>query len=193
MNEKQFIELLTGVKDQMLHDEDCSKRLEKVFPESFCLYYDTSLVIDKVLAFVKEVMGDKDEWVEYFIYELKWGRKYEEGCVTENDESTSLKSLSDLYKLLEKNKFPSLVNKEITLTKIEDKRFEGQHPNGINKGDTLRGYLLDEIRVGEQVELYIPFASMKNLTGWTSKVVSFDQEKMIIQTLNSTYKIEINE
>lgn len=102
MNKEQFIELLTGVKEQMLHDEDCSKRLEKVFPDSSCLYYNTSLVINKVLAFVKEVMGDEEEWIEYFIYELDWGRKYEEGYVTENDKVIPLKSLSDLYKILEK-------------------------------------------------------------------------------------------
>lgn len=81
--------------------------------------------------------------------------------------------------------------KYIKLTKLEDLKFDGNHPNGINVGNTnIQGICADEPKVGEPL---IMQAGIIYGTCWTSPVKSFDKESMTLTTENSIYKVEIHE
>lgn len=81
--------------------------------------------------------------------------------------------------------------KYVVLTKLEDLKFDGNHPNGINVGNTaIQGLCSEEPKVGEPFILQYGFGYS---TCWTSPVVSFDKESMILTTENSIYKVEIYE
>lgn len=81
--------------------------------------------------------------------------------------------------------------KYIKLTKLEDLKFDGNHPNGINVGNTrIQGRCIEEPKVGEQLILQ---SGISYGTCWTSKVVSFNKDKMILTTENSVYKVDIHE
>lgn len=82
-------------------------------------------------------------------------------------------------------------DKYIKLTKLEDLRFDGNYPNGINVGNTsIQGICVDEPKIGEQLFMQAGFGYS---TCWTSKVTKFDEENMLLHTKNSIYKIEIHE
>ncbi len=88
----------------------------------------------------------------------------------------------------------------IILEKIEDKKFEGFHPNGINVGNNLiRGYYKEPVEIGKQLFLYskeIIFEGTtfpSSPTCRTSKVEKLDIENMLLETMNSIYKITIKE
>lgn len=55
------------------------------------------------LKMITSITKDKGEWISYYIFELDWGKKYQDGYVTDKDGSNiPLKTLQDLYKLLKK-------------------------------------------------------------------------------------------
>ena len=58
-----------------------------------------------MIGLVDNILGekDKDEWIDYFCFELDFGKKWKEGVITEKDGTDIiLKTAEDLYNLLEK-------------------------------------------------------------------------------------------
>ena len=84
-------------------------------------------------------------------------------------------------------------NKYIILEKLEDLKFSGNHPNGINKGYKLQGWCVDEPIIGEQLFLYVTNDFRTTPSCWASRLVDIDMDNMVLETANSKYKIEINE
>lgn len=62
---------------------------------------------DDLMASIIELLeahfNDQSEWISYWMWELNFGEKYEEGTVISNGENIPLKSIEDLYKLLVDN------------------------------------------------------------------------------------------
>lgn len=53
------------------------------------------------LDLLAQIMEDDDDLIGYFIFELDWGKEYEDGCLTDEDgNSIRLATLRDLYNLL---------------------------------------------------------------------------------------------
>jgi hypothetical protein len=73
-----------------------------------------------------------------------------------------------------------LIGKEVILKKISDLKYEGNHPNGVNEGFTVRGILL----------MIDPCIYIDHILNYfhTSKVKKIEGDK--IYTLNSIYTIE---
>lgn len=84
-----------------------------------------------------------------------------------------------------------LAGEYIYLEKVTDKKFSGNHPNNINVGYVLEGYVIEEPEEGTQFYLYpYPLPKMDNYPkSWTSVVQSIDFENMTLTTQNSVYKI----
>ena len=73
------------------------------------------------------------------------------------------------------------------LTKLSDDKFNGDHPNGINKGYSRLGYAWEDPTIGESFTIG---------TLWTSRVTEILTEKntdntheVIFTTENSTYQL----
>ena len=78
-------------------------------------------------------------------------------------------------------------NDYVVLEKIEDRRYGGNHPNGVNIGSReVQGFVVDMPEVGKQFYLY---DKMLIVVAWTSVVESFTDEQIV--TKNSIYSIEI--
>ena len=84
-------------------------------------------------------------------------------------------------------------DKYIILEKLEDLKFGGKHPNGVNKGYKLQGWCIEEPIIGEQLFLYMTNDFRTTPSSWTSRLVDIDMDNMILETANSKYKIEIDE
>ena len=60
----------------------------------------TEMVVD-LLEFI---FNDENQWISYWIFELDFGKDYEDGWVTQKDGAViPLKTVEDLYDLLVKN------------------------------------------------------------------------------------------
>ncbi|NCQ52027.1 hypothetical protein GW796_09055 [archaeon] len=58
-----------------------------------------------IMCYLEKMTKDEYKWIEYFIYELDYGKKYKDGCIIDSDGSyIKLRTPEDLYNFLEKNK-----------------------------------------------------------------------------------------
>ena len=54
-----------------------------------------------VVRILQNVFNDKNAWISYFLYELDWGEKYKDGCITDTDGSfIRLSTIGELYEFL---------------------------------------------------------------------------------------------
>lgn len=57
--------------------------------------------IDDVLYLLQQMLGDTEEWLSYWVYDLEWGTEYKPGCVKEADGSNiKLETMRELYDFL---------------------------------------------------------------------------------------------
>ena len=59
---------------------------------------------ETVIDLLEFIFNDKNQWISYWIFELEFGERYEDGDVkNENGEDIPLKTAEDLYDLLVRN------------------------------------------------------------------------------------------
>lgn len=59
---------------------------------------------ETVIDLLEFIFNDKDQWINYWIFELDFGKNYEDGYVKdEHGEVIALKTAEDLYDLLVRN------------------------------------------------------------------------------------------
>lgn len=69
-----------------------------------------------------------------------------------------------------------LKGKYIVLTKIEDLKFNGNHPNNINVGSKeIQGYCHSEPEISEQLTLHYNKVQ-RSVCAWTSEIVNTEQD-----------------
>lgn len=74
-----------------------------------------------------------------------------------------------------------------TIQKLDDLKFNGEHPNGINKGYTRTGYFENYPTVGQC------FSLGSLITSTVYNILNMEDDYIIFNTLNSTYKLTILE
>lgn len=101
MTKQEFNKILTELQSTNEAANAIDNALRKLSPDfggiSFGRY--ENLLVETLELYFK----DKSLWISYFIYELDWGRKYKDGCVTSRGRNIPLKTIDDLYDLLNKN------------------------------------------------------------------------------------------
>jgi hypothetical protein len=107
MNKELFVNTIEQIKKQEEMDIRNSERLNEIFPNAFNanLIYNNQLLKDQLLKLLKIEMNDGDDWIEYFIYELDYGKKYREGVAVKNDGvNINLSDSGFLYDFLKEHK-----------------------------------------------------------------------------------------
>jgi len=101
MTKELFIETINAMNKQHQHDVDCTKAFRLILRDDFISGYDNSIITDQMLKILKTEFDDFNDWIDYYIYELDFGRKYKDGMVTsKNGEIIKLIAPEDLYELL---------------------------------------------------------------------------------------------
>lgn len=101
MSKESFCRVMDNYKSMFSFTDEMNELFDKykadgnIYPP-LC----TSTVID-LLEFI---FNDKDQWINYWIFELDFGKNYEDGYVKdEHGEVIPLKTTEDLYDLLVRN------------------------------------------------------------------------------------------
>jgi hypothetical protein len=81
----------------------------------------------------------------------------------------------------------NLENKKVRLTKVDDTKFNGQHPNGINTGSERVGMAFGNLEVDNAF-----YMATERGMFHTSRVTKINDD-MTFNTLNSVYKVEVLE
>jgi hypothetical protein len=84
-----FIETIEALKSQYEHDKKCSDALQIILPNDFVSGYDNHWVNNQLIKIIQIAMNDNHEysWIEYYMFELDFGKEYHKGCATNKDGS----------------------------------------------------------------------------------------------------------
>jgi hypothetical protein len=102
MTKDLFVSSVTALRMQIDRDRKCSEAFGVILPNDHVSVYDNSCLIDAIIALLKEAVNDTDDWIDYFVWELDFGRDYKDGCVTADGKNIPLKTVDDLWDILKR-------------------------------------------------------------------------------------------
>jgi len=103
MEKELFIETINILEKQYLKDVEYSETFEKIFPNAHpANLLPQSLLDSHIIKMLEVLMKDtENKWIEYYIFELDFGKNYKTGMITDIDKTdVALGSVEDLYELL---------------------------------------------------------------------------------------------
>ena len=86
--------------------KDIQQYLNLSCPQPVYRWYKGDILpsVDNLLFLLKKMMHDKYDYIEYFIYELDYGRKYEAGMITdESGQDIDIHTSELLYDFISNN------------------------------------------------------------------------------------------
>ena len=102
IGKKLFIQTIGEIEKQKIHDQKCSDAFQVILPHDYTSGYDNSYAMGQLIWLLKKATNDihKDSWIEYFIWELDFGRLYKKGSIQISGKDFTLKTSSHLWDLL---------------------------------------------------------------------------------------------
>lgn len=106
MDKSLFLETMRVIKSQMEFDSKASDALQKIFIDSQICLYPTYNVIGQLIKILEIMLNDTEsKWINYYIYELDFGKTYKKGCVKDKKgNNINISTASKLYDYLVLNK-----------------------------------------------------------------------------------------
>lgn len=103
-----FKKIILAIKEQSEIDQEVSKSLEKVC-DSWVMFNTKNKVYPLVPMLLKEIFNDKGDWIEYWMWNCSFGKKYGKGngelCAREKGgKYIDIKTIEKLYKYLIKER-----------------------------------------------------------------------------------------
>lgn len=100
ISEASFVKYIDKLKELNKIEDEINQVLKKLEFFSISFMNHESLIIE----ILEDAFDDKKNgWLCYFIYELNFGEKYKEGCITFNNIPVPMSNAKELYKVLVDN------------------------------------------------------------------------------------------
>ena len=104
MNRELFIETITAIKNQYIHDVKCAEKISECYDVFTAEAFYKNHWLQNALVKLLQVEFKDDHshsWIEYYCWELNFGLKNNEFKATRKDGSNiPLSNASDLYDCL---------------------------------------------------------------------------------------------
>lgn len=99
-----FCEIFNKMIEQYDLDSKCNEAFSVILPGDYISGYDNAKLYKSLIRLLQKAFGDghKHSCIDYFVYELEFGRKYKSGCYAINKKNIKLSTPEDLYNLLTK-------------------------------------------------------------------------------------------
>jgi len=104
ITKKLFVEIIQAIQKQRKKDIANSEKLGELFPSAFTanLLYDNEALESILIKTLEHIFNDEEnKWIDYFIYELDFGKEYKTNSVIDkNGNEIKLSNPKELYELL---------------------------------------------------------------------------------------------
>ena len=100
IKKEKFVRILNELERVDRAEEKIVEAISSI--SAFYWNYPFSTGSDTVIDLLEELTNDEGQMISYFVYELDWGKKWEPGCVTDENEDIDLSTAEKLYDYLEK-------------------------------------------------------------------------------------------
>ena len=102
MTKELFIESIDAIEKQYRHDQECSEAFRVILPDDHISLYDNHRLNNQLTKVLQIAMDDenKDSWIEYYMWELDFGKDWKKGYITIKDKDVPLQNAGNLWNLL---------------------------------------------------------------------------------------------
>lgn len=101
MTRELFIESIKAIQNQFKIDRKCNDAFKIILPNDYTSGYDNSFLLNQLIKILEIEFYDEGNWIDYWIYELEFGEKYIDGCITDkNDDIIRMETVEELYEYL---------------------------------------------------------------------------------------------
>ena len=103
MTKEQFIKLMTVIKERYYSLENIYDKFNDLFGDVGDKFIsDTSLF--PIIKTISEIIGDNEDWIEWYIYKKEWGTKKDMEVTDVNNNVVPSETLEDLWELIQGSK-----------------------------------------------------------------------------------------
>ena len=97
-----FCETVNEIERQLTHDHECAIAFQKILPNDHISGYDSHWILNQTIKIIQIAMNDYHEhsWIEYYMWELHFGRKWKKGMVKIKGKDFKLQTAIDLWDIL---------------------------------------------------------------------------------------------
>ena len=103
MTKEQFIKLMAVVKERYCLLESIYDKLDKLFGEVGDKFINNTSLFP-IIKTISEIIGDDENWIEWYVYEKEWGIKEDIEVTDVNNNIVPSETLEDLWKLIQSSK-----------------------------------------------------------------------------------------
>lgn len=102
MNKELFITAINAIQKQTELDIEVSKHLGKAFPDACTdnLLPKNYFLQQALIEILRVEMNDLDSWIEYFLWELKFGQENYRLKIIQDGKEIKMLNADELYNLL---------------------------------------------------------------------------------------------
>ena len=101
MSKESFYKVIDDYKTMFDFTDEMNELFDKYKTDGNIYPPMCTKTVTDLLEFI---FNDKNQWINYWIWELEFGKRYEDGKIKdENGEDIPLRSVEDLYDLLIRN------------------------------------------------------------------------------------------
>lgn len=106
LSKKDFNDVMSFIQERQKVEFEINGIFSKEFFD--CSFFPYSKYEAMMIKLLSIIMEDESSWISYFIYELEFGEKYEDGDITATDKDGKevvipMKTIDDLYQVLVDN------------------------------------------------------------------------------------------
>lgn len=102
MTKELFIDTINFIKELNQEENDFNDMLRRVDNE-FGGGFIHGKSINYLTGLLKILTNDENDWISYYCWEIEFGEKYYDGCVTEVDDTPiPLRTPEDLWNIITK-------------------------------------------------------------------------------------------
>ena len=100
----KFIKYMTAIKTAFVEEENKNKALHNLIQDNEEIINAElkNKFISLTIAILKELVNDKENWIEYYIFEKHFGKRTDLKVKTKDDNNEiKLETFEDLYNIIE--------------------------------------------------------------------------------------------
>ncbi len=100
MSELEFVEVMNLIQQQLEHDTKCHEAFKVILPDDYVSSYNNDYYCKALMKLLKSIFKDEFDNIEYFIWELDFGKKWKENSFTIYGKSIDISDAGKLYNFL---------------------------------------------------------------------------------------------
>jgi len=102
ISKEQFTNTMQQFQAQTDFDYKCNGMFQQIFSNDWVTGYSNDILYNAIIELLENIFDDKENgWIQYWLYELDFGKKWVPGSITDSDSSIiDISTVEKLYDFL---------------------------------------------------------------------------------------------